>query len=149
MSEITVEASKSFYATVGLGSLAVEQARDLSKTVPAEISKLQEQAVAQFKTLPDLKAVQSQLKTIPATVSNLPTTVKTQFDSYSSKGQEFYIDLVNRGEKLVKTIRRQPSTKLVEKDVEDTKASLKGTATLTKKTTKAAGVATKDAAAKV
>lgn len=160
MTEIVTEASKPFYATVGLGSLAVEQAREMSKTVPAEISKLQEQAVAQFKGRPDFKAVQSQVKTLPATVSsqlqtvpatvvNLPTTVKTQFDTYSTKGQEFYVDLVNRGEKLVKTIRRQPATKAAVKDAQDTKASVKGTSTLAKKTTRATSAAVKDASDKV
>ena len=129
--------------------LAVEQVRDLSKTVPAEISKLQEQAVAQFKTLPDFKSVQSQIKTIPATVqsqvktvpatvSSFPATVKTQLETVQTKGQELYVDLINRGEKLVSTIRRQPATQVTVADVKNVETTVKATAESVKPAAKSA-----------
>ena len=137
------EATKPLYAYVGALDLAVERAKALPTTVPADFAKLQEQVKSLPGTLP--AQVQAQVKALPTAVLTLPATVKT----LQGKSIEFYGELATRGEKVVAAIRKQPSTELVTKAATATVRNAKATAKSASKTLKATETAVEDASAQI
>jgi len=135
---------KPLYFAAGATDLAVEKLRE----IPAEYKRLQEQA-----------------KRVDA------PTVRVAVEDYSTKATgkavQVYDELVDRGQKLVRNVRRQKATQVLSERVDTTKRQAKATvttarksaaatktrtkatATSAKKTTGAAGDAVKDGASKV
>lgn len=136
--------AKPLYFAAGATDLAVEKLRE----IPAEYKRLQDQA-----------------KRVDA------ATVRVAVEDYSTKATvaavKTYDELVNRGQKLVRNVRRQKATQVLSQRLDVTKSQAKATATTArksaaatktrakatatsaKKTTDAAGAAVKDGAAKV
>ena len=132
-----------FYASVGVIDLAVQRARALPSTVPAQLTNLQEQAKTLPGTLP--AQVQAQVKALPTAVLTLPSTVKT----LQGKSIGFYGELAARGEKVVSAIRKQPSTEVVAKAAKATVRNAKATAKSATRTAKATEQAVEEAAEKL
>ncbi|MGB9378671.1 MAG: hypothetical protein WCB04_14290 [Mycobacteriales bacterium] len=136
--------TKPLYFAAGATDLAVEKLRE----IPAEYKRLQDQA-----------------KRVDA------ATVRVAVEDYSSKATvkavQVYDELVDRGQKLARNVRRQKASQVLAERVDATRSQLKGTATTArksaastktrakatttsaKKTTEAAADAVKDGASKV
>lgn len=136
--------AKPLYFAAGATDLAVEKLRE----IPAEYKRLQEQA-----------------KKVDA------ATVRVAVEDYSTKATvkavQVYDELVDRGQKLTRSVRRQKATQVLSERLDTTKSQAKATATTArksaaatktrakatatsaKKTTEAAGDAVKDGASKV
>ena len=130
--QVTTEARKPLFAYLGVVDLAVERAK--SRT--PELAKLP-------------ATVQAQVKQLPTLVLALPATVKSRVETLQDKGTALYGDLAERGEKLVTSIRRQPSTQAAEKATDQVVRSAKATATSAKKAVRATSKAADAAADKV
>lgn len=135
---------KPLYFAAGATDLAVEKLRE----IPAEYKRLQDQA-----------------RRVDA------ATVRVAVEDYSTKATgkavRVYDDLANRGQKLVRNVRRQKATQVLSERVDVTRAQAKATATTARKsaaatrtrakatatsankTSAAAADAVKDGAAKV
>ena len=99
----TVTDTNPVYAVVGVTDLAVERLRDARSRAAAvhldlDVSVMQDRAAKRFEK------VAEQAQQIPAQVRNQTVEV-------ASKARETYSGLAVRGEKLVKRIRNQKSTK--------------------------------------
>jgi hypothetical protein len=104
LAEVRKEARKPLFASVGAGDFAVERIKRLPEVYTG--------ARANYRTAVTtaVKDYRSAVQTLPATVKELPTSLKSSLTELSGKANEFYGDFVQRGEKLVTSIRRQPST---------------------------------------
>lgn len=136
--------TKPLYFAAGATDLAVEKLRE----IPAEYKRLQEQA----------RRVDT-------------ATVRVAVEDYSTKATlravQVYDELVDRGQKLTRNVRRQRATQVLSERIDTTKSQAKGTATTARKsaaatktraeatatsarkTTAAAADAAKDGASKV
>jgi hypothetical protein len=112
LAEVRKEARKPLFASVGAGDYAVEQIKRLPE-VYTEARANYRTAVTNANTAVStaVKDYRSAVQTLPATVKELPTSLKSSLTELSGKANDFYGDFVQRGEKLVTSIRRQPSTK--------------------------------------
>ncbi len=122
------EATKPLYAYVGVLDLALEQAKD----VPAQV-----------RTLP------SQVRTIPSQVRNLRTDVETRFEKATERASDLYAQLSVRGERLVTSIRRAPSTEAAVEEGKEAVRKAQAAAVAATKSVRAGGKAVEDAAAKL
>ncbi|WP_406283928.1 hypothetical protein [Embleya sp. NBC_00896] len=111
------------YAVAGAGDLMVEKLRELPEKLRVEITTDPKVLRERFQTLPD----------------RTQTFAKSQVD----KAKELYEDLAARGEKLVKRVDRQESTKRAKSAVNTTESKAKATTTAAKR-----GVANAKAQAK-
>ena len=115
-------AKKPLFAYVGVADLAIERAKE----IPAQLT---------VATTDVTKKAQALLADVPAQVTALPVTVRTNVEKATEKANDVYAKLTVRGERLVKAIRRQPATEAA--------------ATAAKKSVKAGEQAVEDAAAKI
>ena len=171
--DIKTEATRPFYAGVGVTDLAVEAVRDYVTDVQKTVKGLD------FEP----KALRAAIET---RVAELQAETKGLVDGSVDTVSSVYGDLVKRGETLVERIRRQESTKATKRNARTTaskarttktqganatkstakktastakktaakkstapKSSAKATTTAAKQTASAAASATTDAAAKV
>jgi uncharacterized glyoxalase superfamily metalloenzyme YdcJ len=133
---LRTEARKPLYAVVGAGDLAVDNIKDL----PAEL-------VAQATTfVPKATALVTE---IPGRVKGLRGEVETRATALTGKAFETYGDLVERGQKLVGSIRRSPSTQQAEAQLKVAKSQAKAATTSATKAAKATGKAVTNAADKI
>ncbi|MFI6980657.1 hypothetical protein ACIBSV_18975 [Embleya sp. NPDC050154] len=97
------------YAVAGAGDLVVEKLRELPERFRVEVTT-------------DPKVLRERLQTLP---DRTQTFAKSQVD----KAKELYEDLAARGEKLVKRVDRQESTKRAKAAVSTTESKAKATTT--------------------
>jgi F0F1-type ATP synthase membrane subunit b/b' len=133
-------AKKPLFAYVGVADLAIERAKE----IPADLT---------VATTNVTKKAQALLADVPAQVTALPVTVRTNVEKANKKATDLYAKLTVRGERLVKAIRRQPSTEAAIAEGKQavrkaTEASV-AAATAAKKSAKAGEQAVEDAAAKI
>jgi uncharacterized glyoxalase superfamily metalloenzyme YdcJ len=133
---LRTEARKPLYAVVGAGDLAVDNLKDL----PAEL-------VAQATTfVPKATALVTEL---PGMVKGLRGEVETRATALTGKAFDAYGDLVQRGQQLVGSIRRSPSTQQAEAQLKVAKSQAKAATTSATKAAKATAKATTKAAGKI
>jgi heparin binding hemagglutinin HbhA len=158
--------TRPLYAAVGAGEFAVAELRKGAAELSAQAAALQKQAAAlseeaskRAQTLPD--------RARGVDVEQIRELVRSSLVEAQHKVGEAYVELAERGEKLVGSIRRQQATQQLEaqagqtarstkatvtsakKGAERTKTSAKATTTSAKKTADAAGKAASDAADKI
>jgi hypothetical protein len=129
-------AKKPLFAYVGVADLAIERAKE----VPAQLT---------VATTEVTKKAQALLAEVPAQVTALPVTVRTNVDKATEKATEVYSKLTVRGERLVKAIRRQPATEAAIAEGKEAVRKAEAAATAAKKSVKAGEKAVEDAAAKI
>jgi hypothetical protein len=132
----TVTDSTPVFAAVGLTDLAVEKVRDArvkatSVRVDIEPAKLQAKAVSQAKE--QAKVVRTQAETVVEQAQELPALALNRSLELAGKAQESYESFAVRGEKLVKRVRTQKSTKDLLAQAEATFALGKGAVTTVRK----------------
>ena len=126
------EARKPLFAVVGVADLAIEQAKDL----PAEYVSV-------------AKKAQERLAEVPTVVKTLPETVETRVAKVTEQATDLYAKLAVRGERLVTSIRRQPSTEAAIVEGKEAVRKAEAAATAARKSAKAGEKAVEDAAAKI
>jgi hypothetical protein len=129
-------AKKPLFAYVGVADLAIERAKE----VPAQLT---------VATTEVTKKAQALLAEVPAQVTALPVTVRTNVDKATEKATEVYSKLTVRGERLVKAIRRQPATEAAIAEGKEAVRKAEAAATAARKSVKAGEKAVEDAAAKI
>ena len=129
-------AKKPLFAYVGVADLVIERAKE----VPAQLT---------VATTEVTKKAQALLAEVPAQVTALPVTVRTNVDKATEKATEVYTKLTVRGERLVKAIRRQPATEAAIAEGKEAVRKAEAAATAAKKSVKAGEKAVEDAAAKI
>jgi hypothetical protein len=129
-------AKKPLFAYVGVADLAIERAKE----VPAQLT---------VATTEVTKKAQALLAEVPAQVTALPVTVRTNVDKATEKATEVYTKLTVRGERLVKAIRRQPATEAAIAEGKEAVRKAEAAATAAKKSVKAGEKAVEDAATKI
>lgn len=132
----TVTDTTPVFAAVGLTDLAVEKVRDarvkaISVRVDIEPAKLQAKAVSQAKE--QAKVVRTQAETVVEQAQELPALALNRSLELAGKAQESYESFALRGEKLVKRVRTQKSTKDLLAQAEATFALGKGAVTTVRK----------------
>ena len=129
-------AKKPLFAYVGVADLAIERAKE----IPAQLT---------VATTDVTKKAQALLAEVPAQVTALPVTVRTNVDKATEKATEVYTKLTVRGERLVKAIRRQPATEAAIAEGKEAVRKAEAAATAARKSVKAGEKAVEDAAAKI
>jgi heparin binding hemagglutinin HbhA len=122
---LRTEARKPLYAVVGAGDLAVENIKDL----PTDL-------LAQATTF------------VPKTTA-LVAELPARATALTGKAFETYGELVERGQKLVGSIRRSKSTQNAQSQVKVAKSRAKAATTSATKAAKATAKATTNGAAKI
>jgi hypothetical protein len=123
---------KPFYAYVGVADLAVEKLRTLPEVYTHGFTTAQAQvnhARGSVKTLPD--SVREQLQTLP------------------TKARGTYADLVDRGHKLVTTVRNNPNAKAAVRQAKTARTQAKGAATSVRRSVGSVEKAVETVASKV
>jgi hypothetical protein len=146
LAEVRKEARKPLFAAAGAGDYAVEQMKRLPEVYTEAIANYRTSANTAVTSA--VKDYRSAVSTLPSTVKDLPASLKTSFTELSGKANQFYGDFVQRGEKLVTSIRRQPATK---EAVSQAKTAARQTRTATTHARRSAGAgktAARSAAAK-
>lgn len=159
--DIKTEATRPFYASVGVTDIAVEfvrnyvteaQARfaDVQKNVSSldfEPKALREQAASAVNArieavTKDAKARQAAIEArvvdLQGDAKDLPRRVQTLVDGNVAAVNDTYLGLVKRGETLVERIRKQEASQATASSAKTTTAKAKTTTTQAKKTTKTA-----------
>ena len=121
-----IDATRPFYAVVGVGDLAVEYARNTATDVQTRFSQVELEP----------KALRDQARTV--VVARVDETVATATDAYG--------DLAARGKNLVSRVRRQQATQDTKAAAKTTKAKAKTTRTQTTKSATKSTDAAKSAA---
>jgi uncharacterized protein YoxC len=107
-------AAKPLLAAVGVADLALEQVKDAQELYVAEARKVQSRLAEvpqQVRTLPQqVRTLPQHVRTIPAQVRTLRSEVESRVETVTDRATEVYSTLSVRGERLVTSIRRQPST---------------------------------------
>jgi hypothetical protein len=104
---LKTEARKPLYAVVGAGDLAVENIKDLPTQVVAQATTILPKTTAFVAEIP------GRVTALPVRVKGLRGEVETRATALTGKAFTTYGDLVERGEKLVRAIRRSPATETV------------------------------------
>lgn len=131
--DIRTEATKTFYAGVGVTDLAVEAVRDYVRTVQnidLEPQALRKEAKARRT------AIEKRVADLQADARSLPAKVQALLDENVAAVNGAYGDLASRGEGLVTRVRRQQSTQATAASAQTTTAKAKTTGTQAKKATK-------------
>jgi len=126
------EIRKPFHAYVGAVDLAVAKTREL----PTEVIT---------KAATFVPMTTSFVFELPSKAKSLRTGLESRSTTLTLKATGFYGDLVERGEKLVTSIRRQESTQAAVKQVKTAKAQAKGAATTATNAAKTVSTRTKAA----
>jgi len=143
----TVTDSTPVFAVVGLTDLAVEKVRDarlkattvrididpatLQSKAQARVTEAAEQAQTQARA--QVKAVRTQAETVVEQAQELPALALNRGLEIAGKAQETYETVAARGEKLVKRVRTQKSTKDLLAQAEATFSLGKGAVTTVRK----------------
>jgi len=130
------QAKKPLFAYVGVADLAIERAKE----IPAELT---------VATTNVTKKAQALLAEVPAQVTALPVTVRTNVEKASELATDLYAKLTVRGERLVTQIRRQPATEAAIAEGKEAVRKAEAAATAAKKSVKAGEKAVEDASEKI
>jgi hypothetical protein len=101
---LKTEARKPLYAVVGAGDLAVENIKDLPTQVVAQATTIVPRTTAFVAEIP------GRVTALPVRVKGLRGEVENRATALTGKAFTTYGELVERGEKLVRGIRRSPAT---------------------------------------
>lgn len=150
---LKIDATRSFYAVVGAGDLAVEHARFYATDVQTRFAKvelepkaLRDQALTVVVTrvdelTKDAKQAQAKLEArvadLQADAKALPAKVESFTNETVAELTETYGDLATRGKDLVNRIRKQQATKDAKAAGKTTVAKAKTAKTQTTKAAKA------------
>jgi hypothetical protein len=151
------EYRKPLYAVAGMGDFVVEKARELPEQLTSETRRISERMAMLQTGAKQLPARVMELqKELPRTVvdaqaeyKELPERVRTAAGSLNEKAMELYDELAMRGEKLVDTIRRQPSTEAAKSEARAAVRSAKAAGAAAKRAAKAAEKAAEDVAEQI
>ncbi len=152
------EVLKPAFAAVGVADLALEQVKDVpadvqakGKELQAKVSERTAAVPAQVKALPE--TAQARATEVRGTVTTKAEALRTEVQGRVAKArteaQETYSSLVQRGERLVAQIRRQPSTEAAIAEGKEAVKKAEASAAAAKKSAKSGGKAVEDAAAKL
>ena len=130
------QAKKPLFAYVGVADLAIERAKE----IPAELTEVTNKAA---------KKAQSLVADVPAQVTALPVTVRTNVEKATERATDLYTKLTIRGERLVGQIRRQPATEAAIAEGKEAVRKAEAAANAAKRSLKAGEKAVEDAAAKI
>lgn len=119
---LKTEARKPFYALAGVGDLAVENIKELPTQVVAKATSL---------------------------VTELPSKVRDLSGDLTRNATENYGELVERGQKLVSSIRRSSATQQAEAQIKVARSQAKAATTSATKAVKATAKAVDNAAEKI
>ncbi len=140
--DVKTEATRAFYAGVGVNDLAVEVVRDLVTTAQKSVQQidldpksLREQAVTVAKAR--RKAIEARVAELQSDAKSVPAKVQARVTELVNENTAAYGDLVTRGQSLVGRIRKQESTVAATSSASTTVAKAKTTRTQATKTTKA------------
>jgi transcriptional regulator with XRE-family HTH domain len=142
----TRAAAKPLLAAVGVADLAIEQVKDAQELYVAEARKVQTRLAEvpqQVRTLPQ------QVRTIPAQVRSFRSEVESRVETVTDRATEVYSTLTVRGERLVTSIRRQPSTQAAVAEGKEALRQAEAAAAAAQKSFTAGEQAVADAAAKL
>lgn len=147
------EVRKPLYASVGAGDFAVEKLRELPTRYTGGVKRFQAQVKelpAQVKELPvQVKELPAQVKELPAHVKELPAAVKAQLSELSEKATHLYEEFAERGENVVTSIRKSPSTEAAIEEGKTAVRQVKAVRTSTRRAAEAAEKAVENAASKI
>jgi len=151
--------TRPLYAAVGAGEAAVAELRKVAAELQKQAAVRREQAQKRAQDLP--------ARARNVDVESIGQTVRASLVEAQHRAGEVYVELAERGEKLVGSIRGQQATQQLEaqagqtvrsgkatvttakRGAERTKTSAKGTTTSAKKTVDAAAKAASDAGGKI
>ncbi len=137
------EVRKPGFAAVGVLDLAIEQVKELPADVKKVQDKAQADALARFATATEFA------KTFPTQVKTFRTELEGRVSTATDKATVVYSKLAVRGERLVTSIRRQPSTAAAIAEGKDAVRKAEAAATSAKKAVKAGEKALEGAAEKI
>ncbi len=130
------QAKKPLFASVGVADLAIERAKE----IPAELTDVTNKAA---------KKAQALVSDVPAQVSALPVTVRTNVEKATERATDLYAKLTVRGERLVGQIRRQPATEAAIAEGKEAVKKAEAAAIAARKSVKAGEKAVEGAAVKI
>ena len=133
------EARKPLFAYVGIADLAIEQAKEL----PVELTKATEKVQARLAEVPNV------VKTLPTQVQTLRGEVETRVSKATEQATDLYAKLAVRGERLVTSIRRQPSTEAAIAEGKEAVRKAEAATTAAKKSAKAGEKAVEAAGSRI
>jgi hypothetical protein len=137
---LKTEARKPLYAVVGAGDLAVENIKELPTQLAAQAAAV----------LPKTRAFVVEVPgKLPMLVTGLRGEVEERVEAVTGVAGRTYGELVERGQQLVRSIRRAPATEQAEEQVKVAKSRVKAAATSTTKAAKATAKAVDKAAEKI
>jgi len=159
--DLRTEATRQFYAGVGITDLAVEVVREYVTDMQKRLSEVQKNfaeldfqpeemrksalgaANARFDSLSKeaktrREMIESRVAELQKEARALPARVQEIVSENVDTATDTYGDLVKRGERLVGRIRRQPSTKEALKEAKVTVTKVKTTRTQAEKAAKTA-----------
>lgn len=119
---------KPIYALLGANDLAVEKLREL----PAKMHAMQADLQDKSKDLP-----------------SLPKSMIDRANELTDKAEHLYTKLAIRGERLVASVRRQPSTEAAIDEAKEAVRKTRAAGVAAKRSAKAAEHAVEDAATKI
>ena len=136
---LKTEARKPLYAVVGAGDLAVENIKELPTQLATQVGTF----------VPKTRALVTELPAkVPALVQDL-RGVGTRATAVTGKAAETYGELVERGQQLLRSIRRSKATEQAEAQLKVAKSQAKAAATSATKAAKATVKAVDNAAEKI
>jgi len=158
--EKTLHDPTPLYVLAGATDFAAEKLRGLSSELSARAAKLdaktlreqtREQArAAQAGVSSRIDSLQSDLQSAPAQAKEIPGKVQAALGdaaaSALSTAVAAYGDFAERGESLVKKVRKQPETQHLDEQVDATVAKVKATSTTAKKSAAATKTSAKSTA---
>lgn len=130
------EARKPAFAMAGLADLALEQVKQAPAAYGAEVRRAQER----------LAEVPALVRTWPSRVEELRGDVETRVGKAGEQVGELYAALAVRGERLVRTIRRQPATEVAVAEAHETVKRVRQAGTAARTSARAGAKAAKGAA---
>lgn len=133
------EVRKPLYASVGAGDFAVAKLRELPGRYTGGVKRFQGK----------FEGFQAQVKEIPEQVKELPAHVKAQLSELSEKAGHLYEEFAERGESLVTSIRRSPSTEAAIAQGKTAVRQAKAARTSAQRAAESAEKAVEDAASKI
>ena len=133
------EARKPLFAAVGVADLVIEQVKDVPADLSVETQKLQARLVE----------VPNAVRALPTQVAQLRGEVQTRAEQVTERATDLYAKLAVRGERLVSSIRRQPSTEAAVAEGKEAVRKAEAAAVAAKKSVQAGEKAVKGAAGKL
>ena len=133
------ELRKPAFAVAGLADLALEQIKDVPGVYAAEVQKASER----------LAEVPSVVRTLPDQVKDLRSEVEARVAKAQEAATDLYAQLAIRGERVVTSIRRQPSTEAAIAEGKEAVKKAEQALTAVRKAAQASEQAVEDASAKI